>query len=66
LCLLNIILRIDCNMSKRPRRAASTKKIVIEISDSDEEVNLTADDDYRPEETKSRIIDRAADAQTVV
>lgn len=42
------------------------KKIVIEISDSDEEVNLTADDDYRPEETKSRIIDRAADAQTVV
>jgi len=53
-------------MSKRPRRAASTKKIVIEISDSDEEVNLTADDDYRPEETKSRIIDRAADAQTVV
>ncbi|XP_033162308.1 uncharacterized protein YdcI [Drosophila mauritiana] len=53
-------------MSKRPRRVASTKKVVIETSDSDEELNLTEDDDYRPQETKSHRIDRAASVQTVV
>ncbi|XP_017007452.2 uncharacterized protein YdcI [Drosophila takahashii] len=49
-------------MSTRPRRAAATKKLVIELSDSDEELNLTGNDDYRPPETKSRRIDRAANA----
>ncbi|KAH8357199.1 hypothetical protein KR084_009263 [Drosophila pseudotakahashii] len=49
-------------MSTRPRRAAATKKLVIEVSDSDEELNSTANDDYRPPETKSRRIDRAGNA----
>ncbi|KAI8046217.1 hypothetical protein M5D96_002418 [Drosophila gunungcola] len=49
-------------MSTRPRRAAATKKLVIELSDSDEELSLTANDDYRPPETKSRRIDRAANS----
>ncbi|XP_016960447.1 uncharacterized protein YdcI [Drosophila biarmipes] len=50
-------------MSTRPRRAAATKKLVIELSDSDEELNLTENDDYRPPETKNRRIDRAVNAQ---
>ncbi|XP_017131367.1 uncharacterized protein YdcI [Drosophila elegans] len=49
-------------MSTRPRRAAATKKLVIEVSDSDEELSLTANDDYRPPETKTRRIDRAANS----
>ncbi|XP_043652839.1 uncharacterized protein YdcI isoform X1 [Drosophila teissieri] len=53
-------------MSKRPRRAVATKKLVIDSSDSDEELNLTENDDYRPQETKSRRIDRAANAQAGV
>ncbi|XP_016938154.3 uncharacterized protein YdcI [Drosophila suzukii] len=50
-------------MSTRPRRAAATKKLVIEHSDSDEEMNLSENDDYRPPETQNRRIDRAANAQ---
>jgi len=50
-------------MSTRPRRAAATKKVVIEHSDSDEELNLSDNDDYRPPETENRRIDRAANAQ---
>ncbi|EDV54119.2 uncharacterized protein LOC6555134 [Drosophila erecta] len=49
-------------MSTRPRRAVATKTLVIDSSDSDEELNLTENDDYRPQETKSRRIDRAANA----
>ncbi|XP_017082655.1 S1 RNA-binding domain-containing protein 1 isoform X2 [Drosophila eugracilis] len=50
-------------MSTRPRRAAAAKAAVVVVSDSDEEVNLSENDDYRPPEAKNSRIDRAADAQ---
>ncbi|KAH8382830.1 hypothetical protein KR009_005490 [Drosophila setifemur] len=50
-------------MSSRPRRAAATKKkLVVELSESEEEIEQVVEDEYRPRETKSRRIDRAADA----
>ncbi|KAL7730237.1 hypothetical protein ACLKA6_016506 [Drosophila palustris] len=47
-------------MSIRPRRVAAKKPIVIELSDSDEETIASKDnDEYRPAETRSRVVDRA-------
>ncbi|EDV44199.1 uncharacterized protein Dana_GF16142 [Drosophila ananassae] len=50
-------------MSTRPRRAAAAKpKLVVELSDSEEDVEVVENDDYKPPEAKSRRIDRAAEA----
>ncbi|XP_032596019.1 S1 RNA-binding domain-containing protein 1 isoform X2 [Drosophila grimshawi] len=50
-------------MSKRPRRAAVKKPIIVELSDSEEDFGGSNDnDDYRPTETRSRVIDRGAAA----
>lgn len=48
-------------MSTRPRRLAAKKvPIVIELSDSENETIASKDnDEYRPTETRSRIVDRA-------
>ncbi|XP_017099980.2 uncharacterized protein YdcI [Drosophila bipectinata] len=49
-------------MSSRPRRAAAAKpKLVVELSDSEEDEEVVENDEYMPPETKSRRIDRAAD-----
>ncbi|XP_020814102.1 S1 RNA-binding domain-containing protein 1 [Drosophila serrata] len=52
-------------MSTRPRRAAASRqKLVVELSDSEADVESQEADEYRPREANNRRVDRAADRLT--